>query len=223
MKKFILFFLVVIGFTFTSCIEIIDDLSFNADGSGSLKYSVNLSSSKSKINSLLALDSIDGKKVPTKDEIAQKIEEFKQKLMKQEGISNVEIESDFSNYLFKLKCDFANTTKLQNALKNVASTFMDNKNTEELKHNWIQWEGKQLSRSIPEITLQESRKIKVEDQELLKKGTYTSITRFQTEIEKFDNPKAVLAKNKMAVMIKTDAYSLINKTSLLDNKIYLAK
>ena len=63
--------LLVILFSFNSCIEIIDDISIKNDGSGTLKYTVNLSSSKIKINSILALDSLEGKKVPSLSEIQE--------------------------------------------------------------------------------------------------------------------------------------------------------
>lgn len=223
MKKGILFAFICITTILTGCIEIIDDLSFNSDGSGTFKYSINLSSSKIKINSILALDSLDGNKIPTQDEISTKIDEFKRKLMNQEGITAVEIESDFSNYLFKLKCDFESAAALQTALKNVAITFTKNKDLDELKHNWITWENGILSRSVPEITLDQTKKVKAEDIELLKKGSYTSITRFADEVEKFENPKAVLSKNKMAVMVKSDTYSLMEHADILENRIYLKK
>ncbi len=223
MKKGILFVFISLSAILTGCIEIIDDLSFNSDGSGTFKYSINLSSSKIKINSILALDSLDGKKVPTREEISTKIDEFKRKLMNQEGISGVEIESDFSNYLFKLKCDFESANSLQAALKEIASSYTQNKEIEELKYNWITWENGVLSRSVPELTLDQTRRVKPEDIELLKQGSYTSITRFTSEVEKFDNAKAVLSKNKMAVMVKSDTYSLMHHTDVLENRIYLKK
>jgi len=167
MKKRLLIPMLFIGILFSSCVEIIDDLSFNLNGSGSLKYSINLSSSKVKLNSILALDSLDGTKIPTREEIEVKIEEF--------------------------------------------------------KHKVLTWEGNEIVRSIPEIIVNQAKKLKAEDIELLKQGNYTSITRFQKEIEKFDNPKAMLSKNKMAVMVKTDPYSLINNAELLNNRIYLTK
>jgi len=70
----------------TGCVEIIDDLTLNSDGSGSFKYNVNLSSSKIKINSILALDSLDGKRVPSLDEMKQKITSLHEKLKLQPGI-----------------------------------------------------------------------------------------------------------------------------------------
>ena len=67
-------------FGLTSCIEIIDDVTVNNDGSGSLKYTINLSASKVKINSILALDSLEGRPVPSKEELEERIVSFKKKL-----------------------------------------------------------------------------------------------------------------------------------------------
>jgi hypothetical protein len=72
----------------TSCIEIIEDLKFNLDGSGTFKYVINLSASKTKTTSILALDSLYGEKVPKVSDIRIKIGEFKRTLQEQEGISN---------------------------------------------------------------------------------------------------------------------------------------
>ena len=91
-----LFSLITIGllFSFTSCIEIIDDLAVNEDGSGTFKYNVNISSSKIKLNSYLALDSLDGKRVPSLDEIKGYVDDVVTSLKKQKGISNLTIESN---------------------------------------------------------------------------------------------------------------------------------
>lgn len=223
MKKTLLFSMLLLSSLLTGCIEIIDDLSFNADGSGTLKYSINLSSSKVKINSILALDTLDGKPVPSKDEITEKINQFKTRLMQQDGISNVEVESDFVNYLFKLRCDFESAEALQTALKTVGKSFSDKQDSDEFNHTWLTWEGNELVRSIPDITVEQTKKIKTEDIELLKQGTYTSITRFSGIVARFDNENAVLSKNKMAVMVKADPYSLMQNTGLLENRIYLSE
>ena len=49
-----------------------DELTIHDDGSGTLKYAINLSSSRVKVNSILALDSLDGKKVPSIEDIKTK-------------------------------------------------------------------------------------------------------------------------------------------------------
>jgi hypothetical protein len=124
--KTILFFFLIFGLS--SCLEIIDDITINADGSGTFKYTLNLSASKSRVNTILSLDSLDGKKVPSIDELKTKITSFKTNLENQEGVSNVTIESDFVNFFFRLTCDFESVTKLQDGLKKAIEDESDETN-----------------------------------------------------------------------------------------------
>jgi len=205
----------------TGCVEIIDDLTLNLDGSGNFKYNLNLSSSKVKINSLLALDSLDGRKVPSLPEIKAKVARIETQLDAQTGISNVKIDADYDNFIFKLSCDFSSLSELQGAVKKVIISENSNKPIPELDFNWLIFEDNKLERSVPELTIKKSNEINEADRDLLKKGTYMSITRFEGEIEKYNNEKAVLSANKKAVMIRTDPYSLAQNPRLLDNVIYL--
>ncbi len=216
---FSLFFLLIL--CLSSCIEIIDDVTINNDGSGNLKYTINLSASKVKINSILALDSLDGHRVPTKDEIAERISSFQKRLEAKTGISNVLVETNFTDYIFKVHCDFSSIDALQTAIKDVIKEESKEKNLKELDHNWMSWDGNKLVRSVPDITIERAKSLKAEDAELLKQGNYTSITRFQRPVDKFDNTNAVLSKNKLAVMVKTNPYALTQDYNLLENTIYL--
>ena len=221
MKFWISSLLITLLFGLSSCIEIIDDISIKNDGSGTLKYTINLSSSKVKINSILALDSLEGQRVPSIEEIQEKITSFQKKLDAKPGISNVLVVSDFTDFIFKLQCDFTSVVALQTALKEVIQEESKEKNIPELEHVWLSWDGQKLVRSIPEITVKKTKDLKQEDLDKLKEGNYTSITRFERMVDKFDNPAAMLSKNKMAVMIKTNPYLLTQNPDLLENTIYL--
>ncbi|MBL1279428.1 MAG: hypothetical protein COA33_004115 [Fluviicola sp.] len=208
-------------FAFSACIEIIDDITINDDGSGTFKYTVNLSSSKVKINSILALDSLDGKKVPSLSEIQEKLHELSNSLRTKEGISNVDFHADYDNFIFKIKCDFTSLSLLQNAVEELA--IKENKGVAipELKKEWLTFENDSLVRSVPKITLIKAKKINKRDAELLKEGSYTSITRFQKVVDTFSNNSAKLSKNRKAVMVRTNPYLLIQNPQLVDNVIYL--
>lgn len=221
MKYIKIFLSAFILFSFTSCIEIIDDVTVNNDGSGTMKYTINLSASKVKINSILALDSLDGKKVPSKDEIETKIASFIRKMKTKTGVSNVQMESNLTDFIFKFQCDFTSVAALQTAIKEVVEEETEDKNLKELEHNWMSWDGQKLVRSIPDVTIEKTKELKAEDIELLKTGNYTSITRFERAVDRFDNANALLSKNKLAVMIKTNPYLLSQNYSLLENIIYL--
>jgi len=222
MKLKFIFLLFSSLFLFTSCIEIFDDLTIHNDGTGTFKYNVNLSSSKLKINSILALDSLNGFKVPTIEHIKAEIVRIKTKFEAKEGISNVTIESNFVDFIFKMKCDFTDVNSLQLAIKDIISEENILKNGEDLSHNWISLEGLKLTRDIPEINLKKSKELTVNEIELLTQGKYTSITRFDRAVEKFDNPSAKLSASKMAIMLQTNTYSLLQNAKLLENTIYLS-
>lgn len=222
MKIKLIFLLLVSLFSLGSCIEIFDDLTIHNDGTGTFKYNINLSSSKLKVNSVLALDSLNGKKVPSIEEIKNEIARFKTTFESKSGISNVTVESNFTDFIFKFKCDFSNVSVLQTAIKEVISEENLLKDVESLSHDWISWEGQKLIRDIPEITINKTKDLTANEIELLGQGKYTSITRFDRAIEKFDNPAAKLSASKMAIMIQTNTYSLLQNTKLLENTIYLS-
>ncbi len=215
-------FSIVLFLSLASCIEISDDISFKTDGSGTFKYVVNLSSSKIKVNSILSLDSLDGKKIPSIYQLKEKIEQYKEKIDSKEGISNVKLDANFTDFIFKFSCDFSSVTTLQNAFKDLLNEFkMKSSKIDEV--NWLLFEKNKVVRSVPILSLDLTSRLKKEDSEDLKKGKYTSISRFDRPIERFDNSVAKLSANKMAVMIQTTPFSLIQNIKLLENTIYLVE
>jgi hypothetical protein len=207
----------------TSCIEVLDDIQLNADGSGILKYNINLSASRVKINSILALDSLDDKKVPSLDEIKDYIEKFRTSFSEQEGISEVEIEADFENYLFKLKCDFETVEELQQAVKNVIEKeYKTERSGLNFDLNWLTWSSDKLERSIPDFKIKKAQELKPEEMELLKQGSYISITRFDRPVKNYSNANGMLSKNKLAVMLRENAFAVAQNPKLLENTIYLS-
>ena len=221
MNKSLFILLGVCLLIFQSCIEIIDDLTIHDDGSGKLKYAINLSSSRIKVNSILALDSLDGKRVPSIAEIKEKIAQFRQTLRMQKGITSVEIDENYSDFIFKLECEFTSVTLLQDGIKKTFSIIFNDQSISDLEFLWIFFDSKILKRSVPSIALKKLNKLGQNDLELLKTGTYTSITRFDKVVNEFTNPLSKLSKDKKSLMLKIDTYTLKNKHSLLENTINL--
>ncbi len=217
--KYLLLFL-LLGL-FSSCIEIWDDLSLNNDGSGTLRYKINLSESKIKVNSILALDSLDGKPVPSKTQISAKINEFVRILDAQVGISNVLIEENYTDYIFKFSCDFTSVRNLQDGIKLSLAQISKDKYSVSAEQFWLSWDGNTLVRSIPSYITQQIKNYKLEDEELLKEGMYTSIARFERPVASFENKLGTLSKNQMAVMVRTNTFELKENQHLLDNTIVL--
>lgn len=165
MRIFLISFLIL---ALSSCVDIFDDLTIHADGSGTYKYTINMSASKTKINSILALDSVDGKRVPKIPEIKEKIEFYRNKLEEKEGISNVKVDANYDDFIFKISCDFDDIANLQKGVLEIVKEESKDKNDPAFDENWLTWDGKLLTRVVPNFQ-SVIHKMKPEDQESLKK------------------------------------------------------
>ena len=217
MRNFIVF--TFLCFTLSSCIEILDDVTFNPDGSGEFKYTINLSSSKLKINSILALDSLDGKKVPSKQELQEKVSDLIGVLNCQEGIEDVTLEENYDNYIFKVSLHFANVESLLAAFKETMEEAGNTAEEDTSSYNWVSWDGITLIRQIPDLSSFKFRLVKKEDQELMRSGMYTSISRFDSPVDQIENSSAILSKNNKAVMLRSSLFDVFGNPSIMDNTI----
>ena len=198
-----------------------DELTIHDDGSGTLKYAINLSSSRVKVNSILALDSLDGKKVPSIDEIKAKVILFKKTLALQNGISGVSITENYTDFIFKFECNFSSVYLLQDALRKTFAIISNDQSITQQDFYWLSFDSKILKRSVPSIAIDKLHKLSQNDINLLKTGSYTSIYRFDRIVDHFENSLSKLSKDSKSLMIRTDTYSLKEKQSILENTIHL--
>lgn len=213
--------LILVLFLSQSCVDIFDDITVHSDGSGTYKYTINLSSNKVKVNSILALDSVNGRRVPKLPEIKEKIALYQKKLEEKEGISNVKVEANYEDFVFKFSCDFNSVSNLQEAIKEIIKEEGKDKTNALLSESWLSWDGKQLVRSIPNIQ-SSIQKFTGDDMEALRNGQYIAVSRFDNQVLKTDNPQAQISPSKLAVMIKTTAYAVATNPTLLRNTITVA-
>lgn len=203
----------------SGCIEIIDDLTLNDDNSGTLKYSINLSSSKIKINSILALDSINGQKVPELDSIRHQIEFGIAQLKAKKGIKSVEFIADYDEFIFKVIIHFEHLDLLQEAFREMAKDDFKADLNQHNSINWLSFSDKKLTRSIPLFIVDQKINLDNKEKERLKEGKYISITRFNSSIISCSNPASKIAKNQTACMIQENALSIVQNPKLIDNII----
>jgi hypothetical protein len=159
--------------------------------------------------------------VPSKAQISAKINEFVRILDAQVGISNVLVEENYTDFIFKFSCDFSSIRNLQDGIKLSIAQISNEKITTGADQFWLSWDGNTLVRSIPAYVTQQIKNYKLEDAEQLKEGVYTSIARFERPVASFENKLGTLSKNQMAVMVRTNTFELKENQHLLDNTIVL--
>jgi len=192
----------------TACFEIIEETHIQENGAGSLKIILNMSQSKSKISSLMALDSLNGYKIPKIAEIKSKIAEINAKLSEQDGISQVQTETNFEEFIFVVSCQFTDAQKLDQAIVQTIRYF-DKQKTEIPENNFL-YQNKTLSRKFDQL----AEKIVLKDQKLkesLSQAFYTSIYRMPNSIFSVSNPDFKLSKSKKASLFKASVWEIISK------------
>lgn len=215
--KYFYFLLILL---LTSCVEFIEDIKINLDGSGTFKYTINLSSSKTKVKSIISLDSLNGQKVFKENEIKEKIKNFKETLKEQEGINNILITEDYENYIFKVQFDFKNVENLESGLKKTIEKLYPNKTS---NYDWISYKEKTLVKSLPKFYGETINEFIGGDVDKLKTGSYTSIVRFESTINTFKNLNSVKSKSNKALMIKVTPDMILTNESVINNVITLNK
>ena len=207
----------------SSCFQIIEEINLTKAGSGNVNLTLNLSASKSKVASIMLMDSIQGYKVPDKNSINREMNEIVSYLSKSPGISNVAKKIDLENYIISISFDFQRIANINNITKNVLNKLKINA----VSASSYAFDPKAMSfqRSYQhsrEAVVQYS-KLKPEVKNIFKEASYTSIYRFDTPVSSSNNPLAKMSKSRKAVMINVGMLGLINGNTDISNKIILSK
>jgi hypothetical protein len=209
-------------FCFSSCFEVIEEINLKNNGSGNATITLNLSKSKTKVASIMLLDSIKGYKVPTKQKIQKELDEVVIYLENTQGISNVKKSLDLENYIASVSFGFKDISNInhvnQNILKklkiksasNSSYTYSPAKNVFTRNYEYMNEAAVQY------------KKLKDDVKNIFKDAFYTSIYRFENGITSYNNKTASLSKSKKAIMLKTSVLDLINGKTNISNTIQLS-
>lgn len=208
--------------TFQSCFEIIEQVFLKADGSGDFQLVLNMSKSKTRLNSIIKMKTINGHDVPSKEEIKSKISDIEKTLSKTAGISNVKSTTDFDNYIISISCNFNKVTQINNAVKNI---YLKENPKGKASENIYGYDptGSLFIRLNLFSFKDEYKKLSNADKEVFTTANYTSIFKFENTVIAASNKETKISPSKKAVMLKLNALDIITEKRSIENKIILTK
>ncbi|MFC6098977.1 hypothetical protein [Olivibacter domesticus] len=219
--KLYYFLLTILVLSLSGCFEVVEEMVVKRDGSGQMTVTLNLSQSKTKVASIMLLDSINGYKVPNKETIQQGLHDAVANLRKTPGISKVSQRLDFDNYIASISFSFSKVADL-NVVNKLIYQKLKVKPTGESSYSY-QHANHLFVRNYQYSSeaKQAYQKLKSQDKEVFKKATYTSIYRFDSPILFQRNKEAKLSGSKKAVMFRANILDLINGNKNISNQIQL--
>ena len=205
-----------------SCFEIIEQVFIKDDGSGNFELVLNMSKSKTKINSIMKMKKVNGHDVPGKEEITKKINDLEKTIHQTPGISNVKTSVDFDNYIVTLSCSFNKVSNLNTAVKNIGDK--EKHSGPALEKSYEYEAGSKIFTRLNRFSLKEEyNKMSNADREIFATANYTSIFRFISDVANTSNKESKVAGNKKAVMLKLNALDIVTGKKTIENKINLTK
>ena len=205
-----------------SCFEIIEQVFVKDDGSGNFELVLNMSKSKTKINSIMKMKKVNGHDVPGKEEITKKVSELEKTIQQTPGISIVKTSLDFDNYIATLSCSFNKVSSLNAAVKNIGNKEKHQSPALEKSYDYDA-AGKLFSRLNKFALKEEYNKMSNADREIFATANYTSIFRFISDVAATSNKESKVSGNKKAVMLTINALDIITGKKSIENKINLTK
>lgn len=208
---------------FASCFQIIEEITVGEDGSGTAVLTANLSQSRSKLASVMLLDSINGYKVPSKQDIRKEMDEAVNTLRSIKGISKVSHTVDFDKYILNIRFSFEKVANL-NDITSLIFDKLKIKLTDNSAYSYYP-ASKMFNRHYtydPQARL-EYGKLKETDKEIFQNATYTCIYRFDRTVTTQSNGKARVSASKKAVMLQCGVLDLIEGKINISNNIQLAQ
>ncbi|MBV6879462.1 hypothetical protein NG800_004200 [Epilithonimonas ginsengisoli] len=216
--KYIFLFCTIL--TLTSCFDIIDKISLKADGSGEYAVILNASKSKTRLQSISKMETINGKKVPKKSEIENKVNQASSFFKSVSGISNVKTSLDFDNFIIKLSCNFKKIENINSGLEQLKAKNIIGKTipTQLYKQNVAE---KTFIRNKIGSYKNDYDKLSKADKEVFSDATYTSILQFENVIRSQTNNSYTVSPNKKAIKLNGNILDLILQKKQIQNTILL--
>ena len=218
MKRLYLLPLFCFVFLFQSCFEVIEEVQIKDDGSGHFNFVINFSQSKTKINSILKMEKINGYTIPSKTEIKNEVSKIAALAENTAGISNVETKVDLTNYIVAIDLDFQK-------ISNLNAAFLKLKKSKKLdpsfNTDYFTFANKKFIRSQKVPIKSFYDKLEKADKEVFQTARYTSVYKFDANINSFSNQKAKPSKSKKAIMLNCSIMNIINGNEKIENTITL--
>ena len=191
-----------------------------ADGSGEYAVILNASKSKTRLQSISKMETVNGKNVPKKSEIENKVKAASDIFRTVAGISNVKASLDFDNFIIKLSCNFRKIENINTGLEQLKAKNIIGKAipTQLYKNNTAE---KTFIRNKIASYKNDYDKLSKADKEVFSNATYTSILQFENLIKSQTNNAYTMSPNTKAIKLDGHILDFILQKKQVQNQISL--
>ncbi len=165
---------------------------------------------------------VNGHKIPSEQEIKNKIADIEKTTAKTAGISNVKTSMDFDNYIVSISCNFAKITQLNTVVKNIVEK--ENNKSKYIEKSYEYDVANNIFARLNKVSVKKDyNKMTNADKEVFATANYTAIYKFENTVGTVSNKDAKISPSKKAVMLQQNVLDIITEKKSIENKITLNK
>lgn len=217
---YILFFAAI--FSLTSCLELTEEVKMNDDGSGSATLTINLSESKDNIKHYLSQEEYQGMKIPKISDIEASLVEMEAVMRNVSGLSNVQSQKNFEDYVFSFSGDFANVEVLNQAVNALVKEMSKKSPTGQvpiIKDNFSYKNGQFKRHFDYPIDTKLYDQMGFMQQFFMENARLTGIYRFPSTVQSTSNTKTSVSSSQKSVMLQTNVAEIAKGETTIENII----
>lgn len=201
------------------CFEVREEVNMKADGSGEASFIIDLSQSKENVQKYLTMETVEGYKVPKKETVENWLTDAKATMLAVPGISEVITKSDWSSYIFKVSCRFAQVQSLNKAMKALAQK-LEKVPGDLAAQPSFSYNNSQFQRLFTNPKKQEEfLALPSMQRYVLETAKLTSIYRFDRSIRHYSNKKAQLSPSGKSIMLQVPVADVVKGSLSLANTV----
>ncbi len=217
-------FLTILSLSFSSCFEITEEVNMKSNGSGDMLLTINMSQSKDNLANYMKMEEVQGIKIPSQSEIEKEIGNVKSALAKVDGLTNININSDFTDFIFTVSGKFDNVKTLNTAINKVASELNRTPFPTIKKSNFDYSAGKftRYFKYLKDLnfTQEEYDGLNFTARFIMESAKYISIYRFDKPVSRVSNTKAQVAPSKKAVKLESNFAEILTGKKSIENVVH---
>lgn len=192
MKKIYVFSLLCLSFCLSSCFELIEQISMNADGTGEMTITLNMNESKDKLQKFMEMeDGVAGYKAPERKDMDVFFAKVVETVSEVEGISDVKSDIYYEDFIFSVSASFDDMESMNKAVNNFTTGM--SRGLLPFKNEYTYSNGMFKRVFESPIPVGEYDKIPLMQRLILESARIVNVYRFEKEIKDMGNTSTELS------------------------------
>ena len=192
MKKLGVLALLCLSLCFTSCFELIEQISMNADGSGEMTITLNMHESKDKLQQFMEMeDGMAGYKPPERKDMDAFFKKVVETVSKVDGISNVKSDIYYEDFIFSVSASFDDMESMNTAVNNFTNGM--SRGMMSFKNEYSYEDGIFKRAFQSPIPIGEYDKIPIVQRLILESARIVNVYRFEKPVQDMSSTSAELS------------------------------